>query len=218
MIIEIKEFETGTIFTFSYQENLYKVISPLLGEFNVYNLCASILSLVALGNDVSSAIEKVLNLEPVSGRCEYLNFGQNYKIVLDYAHTPNGLKSILSFLNKIKTKRIITVPGSAGGREKEKRSEMGKNVLELSDLVVFTMDDPRNEDVNDIIDDMIGNSKNTNYIRVIDRKAAIEKAFEIAKEDDIVLVVGKGRDNYMAINNEYVKYCSAIVHANGKII
>lgn len=207
VIIEIKEFETGTIFTFSYQENLYKVISPLLGEFNVYNLCASILSLVALGSSVSDAIEKVMNLEQVSGRCEYLNFGQNYKIVLDYAHTPNGLKSILSFLNKIKTKKIITVTGSAGGREKEKRSEMGKNVLELSDLVIFTMDDPRNEDVNDIIDDMIRDSENTNFIRIIDRKSAIEKAFEIAEEDDIVLVVGKGRDNYMAINNQYVKYC-----------
>lgn len=206
IIIDIKEYDTGTIFTFSYQEKLYKVISPLIGEFNVYNLCAAILALVALGYGIDVAIEKISLVEPVKGRCEFLEFGQNYKIVLDYAHTTNGLKGILSYLNKIKKGKIITVTGSAGGREREKRKYMGEVVLNLSDLVIFTMDDPRSESVDDIINDLIGNCKNTNYIRNINRKEAIHKALSIAKDNDIVLVVGKGRDNYMALENKKIDY------------
>ena len=206
IIIDIREYDTGTIFTFSYEEKLYKVISPLIGEFNVYNLSAAILSLVALGFKIEDAIERVSYIEPVSGRAEFLEFGQDYKIVLDYAHTVNGLKSILNYLNKIKKGKIITVTGSAGGREKQKRKFMGETVLTLSDLVIFTMDDPRCEDVSAIIKDLIGISKNTNYIEETDRKKAIHKALSLASIDDIVLVVGKGRDNYMAIENKKIDY------------
>ena len=79
-------------------------------------------------------------------------------------------------------------------------------MLQLSDLVIFTMDDPRNESVDNIIDEMIGKSKNTNFIRINDRKLAIEKALSLAEVDDIVLIVGKGRDNYMAIKDSYIAY------------
>ena len=91
-------------------------------------------------------------------------------------------------------------------QEKEKRPGMGKVVLEKSDYVIFTMDDPREEDVNSIIDDLISDSKLTNYERVIDRKEAIYRALSIAEEDDIVFITGKGRDNYMAIGKEYLPY------------
>ena len=110
------------------------------------------------------------------------------------------------YLNKVKKNRIITVTGSAGGREKEKRKDMGDVVLKLSDLVIFTMDDPRYENVDSIIDDMINNSSKTNYKRIIDRKEAIKYALSIAKKDDIILVAGKGRDNYMAIEDKYLEY------------
>ena len=140
------------------------------------------------------------------GRCEFLNFGQNYNIILDYAHTTDAFIKIYSFLNRIKKGRIITVTGSAGGREKEKRSSMGKVVLDNSDYVIFTMDDPRNEDVNSIIDDLISSSNKTNYERIIDREEAINKALSIANKDDIVLIAGKGRDNYMAIKDKYLPY------------
>lgn len=206
IIIDIKEYDTGTIFTFSYEEKLYKVISPLIGEFNVYNLSAAILSLVALGFEIEDAIERVSYVEQIRGRGEFLEFGQDYKIVLDYAHTVNGLKNILNYLNKIKKGKIITVTGSAGGREIQKRKYMGETVLTLSDFVIFTMDDPRCENVNKIINDLIGDSKNINYIKEIDRKKAIHKALSLADVDDIVLVVGKGRDNYMAIEDKKIDY------------
>ena len=84
---------------------------------------------------------------------------------------------------------------------------MGHVVLEFTDLVIFTMDDPRNESVNDIINQMISTSNKTNYLKIFDREEAIKKALTIAEKDDIVLIVGKGRDNYMAIGNKKIKYC-----------
>ena len=84
---------------------------------------------------------------------------------------------------------------------------MGKTVLDNSDYVIFTMDDPREEDVNSIIDDLVKDSSKTNYERIIDRKEAIYKALSIANKDDIVLIAGKGTDNYMALGKEYVPYC-----------
>ena len=179
---------------------------PLRGEYNVYNVCASILSLVALGYDMDEAINRVTLIEKVKGRGETINFGQSYEIVLDYAHTSNALYNILSFLNKNKKGRIITVTGSAGGREKEKRGKMGKTVLEMSDLVIFTMDDPRYESVDSITDDLISLSNLTNYLRINARKEAIFKALSIAESDDIVLIAGKGRDNYMAIEDKKIDY------------
>lgn len=209
-IKEISEKDNSTKIIFKYHNHDYETISPLLGEFNVYNLAASILALIALGFNMDDIISRVKNIKVPSGRCEFLDYGTPYKIVLDYAHTPNGLLSILNYLNKIKKGRIITVVGSAGGREKEKRKDMGKIVLNLSNLVIFTMDDPRNENPKDIIQEMI--DKNIgNYEIIIDRSAAIRHALSVTNENDIVLIAGKGRDNYMAIGNKYVPYCDADV-------
>ena len=137
---------------------------------------------------------------------EIMPFVSKYTVVLDYAHTPDALDNILTFLNMVKEKRIITVTGSAGGREKSKRPKMGKVVLEKSSYVIFTMDDPRDEDPNEIIDDLVSDSLNTNYERIIDRKKAIYKALDMAESKDIILIAGKGRDDYMAISDKYVPY------------
>ena len=100
--------------------------------------------------------------------------------------------------------RIITVTGAAGGREKEKRPVIGKIVMDNSDISIFTMDDPRNEDVDDIINQMVGEEKD--YIRIQDREEAIHYAFDIASSGDVVLILGKGRDNYMAIGDKKIEY------------
>lgn len=197
--------DNSTEISFSYKGNLYEVESSLKGEYNVYNLMAGISSLICLGFEIEDIILRVKNIKQVEGRCEIFDIN-NFKVVLDYAHTENGLRSILSYLNSIKKNRIITVTGSAGGREKEKRKGMGEVVQELSDLVIYTMDDPRYEKVIDIINDMKVEGKN-NYMIIENREEAISKAFELAEENDIILVAGKGRDNYMAIENRKEKYC-----------
>lgn len=203
-IERIKERDDGTYIQFEYKDKMYSVTSSLKGEYNVYNLMAAISVLVCLGFDIKDIIEKVKNIKQVDGRCEIFDIN-NFKVVLDYAHTENGLRSILTYLNKIKKNRIITVTGSAGGREKEKRRGMGEVVQELSDLVIYTMDDPRYESVSDIINDMIVDDKD-NYMIVEDRKEAIDKAISLAKKNDIILIAGKGRDNYMAIEDKKIKY------------
>ena len=205
----IKEYDlkrNETIITFKYQNSDYKVISPLLGSFNVENLAAVILTLLCKGFSFSEIIPRIKNIKQIEGRMEIMPFTNDYTVILDYAHTADALDNILTFLNTIKEGRIITVTGSAGGREKEKRPFMGKVVLEKSDYVIFTMDDPRYEDPNQIIDDLIGESKKTNYERIIDRKEAIYKALALAKPKDIILIAGKGRDDYMAIEDKYLPY------------
>lgn len=205
-IIEIDEFIDKTKIIVKYYDKEYSITSPLLGEYNVYNLCAAILALIYLGNKIEMIISKISNIKTPKGRMEFLNYGQDFSIILDYAHTPDAFKKVYSFLNKVKKARIITVTGSAGGREHEKRSEMGKIVLDNSDYCIFTMDDPRNEDVNTIIDELISGSHKTNYERIIDRKDAIEKALDMANANDIILIAGKGDDNYMAIGDKYLNY------------
>ena len=153
-------------------------------------------------------IKKAEALNPVEGRCEFLHFGQNFNIVLDYAHTEDALNKVLDDLNLSKNGRIVTVTGSAGGREKEKRPRIGKIVLEKSDFVIFTEDDPRNENVYSIIRDMLKNADGkSNYTVIGDRADAIRDAVLTARKNDIVLIAGKGRDNYMAVGNEYIPYC-----------
>ncbi len=194
----------GANIDFKYQDDLYHVHTSLKGEYNIYNLAAAISCLLCLGFTFEEVIKRVNNIKKVAGRCEIFN-SDNFQVVLDYAHTEKGLESILTFLNAIKKNRIITVTGSAGGREKEKRKGMGRVVQKLSDLVIYTMDDPRYEKVIDIIDEMKDDDKN-NYLIVEDRKLAIMKAFSLALDDDIILIAGKGRDKYMAILDKYVDY------------
>ena len=205
-ILNIKEKNNKTVFEIKMDNQYETFVIPLIGKYNVYNFCACVLVMLSLGLCIKDIKERISNIGIVEGRGEFIDKGQDYKIILDYAHTTDALKKILSYLNSIKKANIITVTGSAGGREKEKRKYMGKVVLNMSNYVIFTMDDPRYENVNDIIDDLVSDSDMTNYERIIDRKEAIYKALNMAKKDDIVLIAGKGRDDYMAIKDEYLPY------------
>ena len=195
-----------TILSFDYEGKSYCVESPLLCEYNVWNLAAAMLVLKTLGFEMEEIISRIPWIGQNDGRMELLQFGQDYSIVLDYAHNPLALQRTLEFLNQIKKNRLITVTGTAGGRDRDKRPVMGKIVLEQSDYVIFTLDDPRREAVDQIIDDLVGDSQMTNYKRIPDRKEAIFYALSIAQKGDIVFLAGKGRDNYMAIGEEYLPY------------
>ena len=191
-------------FSITYKGVNYEIVSPLLGMYNVYNVTLAFAICLLSGLDSDFIINEIKNLKPVLGRRESLNFGQDFELILDYAHTFNGIKNILESVQNYK--KIITVTGAAGGREKEKRSKIGKIVLEKSDVVIFTMDDPRYEDVDSIIDDLIGDYKGNNYERIIDRLSAIKRAVDIANSNDILVIMGKGRDNYMAILDKKIPY------------
>ena len=205
-ISNISEYENHTTFTLKILDKTYEISSPLLGKFNVYNLTAALACLHSLNYSLDDLISKLPNLNKISGRVNILYTKKHARIILDYAHTINATKEILTYANKIKKNKIITVVGSAGGREKEKRKDIGKVVTELSDEVIFTMDDPRYEKVEDIINDLTKEVKKNNYISIKNRKKAIKFAINYANKDDIILILGKGTDNYMAIKNKYKKY------------
>lgn len=192
-------------FDLACKEFTYTVESPLIGKFNIYN--AALVLIVGLIKNVAEDIllDRIKHFKPIDGRMEKLNFGQDYTIILDYAHTYNGIKSVLDCFNNVH--RVILVTGAAGGREKEKRSKIGTLILSRADYVIFTMDDPRYEKVEDIVSEMIGENKSTNYETIIDRKSAIYRSFDMAKSGDVVLILGKGRDNYMAIEDKKLPYC-----------
>ena len=177
--------------------------SPLVGKYNVYNVVMAYLIGKFFGVDDYLLLNRIKELSPIKGRCEFLDFGQNFDIVLDYAHTTNGIKCILDTFSDYDN--IIVVTGCAGGREKTKRRDIGKLIMDKSDIAIFTMDDPRYENVDEIINQMVLND--TDYIRIIDRREAIKCALSIATPSSVVLILGKGRDDYMAIKDENIKYC-----------
>lgn len=205
IISDVKEMSNFVNFVVVDKDKKYKISSPLKGLYNVYNVTLAFVICLLKGIDSAYLIEKIKNIETVRGRRENLNFGQDFTIILDYAHTFNGIKNILDSVKDYK--RVITVTGAAGGREKEKRAKIGSMVIEKSDVTIFTMDDPRYESVDEIIDQMAGDA--SNYLRICDRKEAIFKAFSIAScdPDAVVLILGKGRDNYMAIEDKRIPYC-----------
>ncbi len=205
LIKNIKEIDDRTYFDIVINDEVYSIKSPYLGKYNVYNLTAAFVVCYLEHFNLEQVINSIENLKPIPGRGEIFTSSTKCKIILDYAHTFNAIKNLVEQQKKYNQK-IIVVTGAAGGREKEKRNLIGEYLLENCDLVIFTMDDPRYENVDDIIDDMIKTSEKTNYLRIIDRSKAIEKAISIAKENDRVLVIGKGRDNYMAIENRYENY------------
>ncbi len=202
VIEDVKYNKTNTSFNIKHNNNRVKITSPLIGKYNVYNITLAYIVGLLYGVDSSLLVKRISELKPIKGRGELLDFGQEYTLVLDYAHTINGIKNILETFKDYD--EIITVTGCAGGREKEKRPIIGDIIMSNSDISIFTMDDPRYENVDDIIDDMVGDKKD--YIRIPDRVEAINYALSIASPNSVVLILGKGRDNYMAIEDKKLKY------------
>ena len=198
--------DDGTQFSIVFNKKEYKIQSPLLGKFNVYNLTAAIACLNSFGINMETIIKLIKHLKPIPGRMNIFKTKENATLILDYAHTINATKEILEFANSIKKREIITVVGCAGGREKSKRKEVGKIATTFSDKVIFTMDDPRYEKVDNIIKDMTKEVTTNNYTYIKNRKKAIKYAIKTSNKDDIILVLGKGTDGYMAIKNKYKKY------------
>ena len=191
--------------TFKYLGEEYSFMSPLLGKFNVSNLACAMLICLSLGFDMEYLIENVMNID-VSGRVEMINMGQDFQVMVDYAHTPNGIKSILDFVRVLDVRRAIVVIGSAGERDYKKRPVMGKTVLENADYAIFTYEDPRSEDPLDIINQMVSEVSSNNYEIVVDRSLAIKRAIDIAESGDIVLVLGKGNETYEKLKDKVIYF------------
>ena len=209
-VIKHVDYNAITEITILHCDKEYHIKTVLKGVHNVYNIVLAFIIGLLYGIDENTLIQKISRIQKISGRCEFLDFGQDYDIVLDYAHTINGIRNILDTFKDYS--RIITVTGCAGGRDQEKRSTIGKIVMDCSDISIFTMDDPRNERVDEVIDQMVGDR--TDYIRIPNRVNAICYALDMAVKGDVVLILGKGRDHYMAIGDEKIIYCDFdVIHS-----
>lgn len=174
---------------------------PIPGRFSVYNsLCAATVAL-SLGIDFTDVLSAISKSKGVKGRIEVVPCDRDFTIIIDYAHSPDGLENIISSLKEIATGRVVTVFGCGGDRDKTKRPKMGKIAAELSDYCVVTSDNPRSENPSAIIDDILVGMKgiNTPYTVVEQRRDAIEFAIKNAKPRDIILLAGKGHETYQIL-------------------
>ena len=203
----IKLLEDKTLFKIVYQNQEYNIESPLIAMFNVYNLCAALLALVSLGYNMDDLIDNLYKIK-VSGRLENIDLGQNFKVFVDYAHTPNGISKLLEFMNNLKHNKLIVVFSEPGERDKSKRPSKGYNVITNCDYAIVTSQDPRGEDPMDIANDLVSKVKDyQNYEIILDRSEAIKKAINIACKDDIVLIIGKGSENYQILKDKIIEFC-----------
>ena len=190
MLLKIKEKEVWTNF---------------IGDFNASNLLAvyGVASELKMDND--EILRVISELHPVRGRFETITSNTGVMAIIDYAHTPDALKNVLTTINKIRKSSniIITVVGAGGNRDKQKRPQMAAIVSELSDKIILTSDNPRNEDPSSIISEMEDGIETKNqhkYIKITDRREAIKTACMLAKSGDVILIAGKGHETYQDIN------------------
>lgn len=177
----------------------------LLGKFNVLNCTASILALELLGVDQEKIEKSLFQMQPILGRFNTIVVGGRY-FVVDYAHSPDGLKNILSACREICNGKLICVFGCGGNREREKRPLMGRIASENADHLVITSDNPRFEKREEIINEIASGIEKNNFEIESDRELAIRKAFELSNENDFIVVAGKGAENYIDENGTKIHY------------
>ena len=187
--------------------NGIEVWTKLIGNFNAYNLVAIIGAAYELGMDKLEALTIVSQLESVNGRFEHFVSDSGVIAIIDYAHTPDALKNVLETINDIKTdnEKLITVVGCGGNRDKTKRPKMAHIASQLSTQSIFTSDNPRTENPETILEEMEVGVSEENLIKVItisDRRQAIKTACKFSEAGDILLIAGKGHENYQEINGE----------------
>ena len=183
-----------------------KFRSALIGRHNVYNLLAAAAWAAELGVDMPVIKSGLERFSCVPGRLERIDFQGDFSVFVDYAHTEDALKNILQTLRKFYKKKIIVVFGCGGERDKTKRPKMGRVVSELSDYAIITNDNPRSEDPDKIIRDIKLGIRKKNYCVMPGRYQAIKKSLSLARTGDIVLVAGKGHENYQIIKERVIHF------------
>lgn len=192
---DIESHAGGVSYTVHYNKDPFTVKFPIPGGFSVYNSLAVCALSGVLGVPDGFVRRALRETKTVKGRCELVEIDKPYQVMIDFAHTPDGMENILTAVNEYKAARVITVFGCGGDRDKGKRPQMGEIAKRLSDVVVVTSDNPRSEDMQAIIDDiMAGIPDKTNVYSNPDRKEAIRMAMDLAQPEDIVLLLGKGHE------------------------
>lgn len=190
----------GTRFTLLHQEKAYVLQTNLIAEYNIYNLLAAIACVSESGIPLEDVLDHIRNIHQIEGRLEIIDEGQPFHVIVDFAHTPDGLEKIYQFAKEITPTdaNIISVFGSAGRRDTAKRKVFGEISSTYCDMIILTEDDPRDEDAKAIADEIKkGIKEGVRCVFIEDRYAAIRQAIEQANEKDTILILGKGDEPYL---------------------
>ncbi|MBQ3093327.1 MAG: UDP-N-acetylmuramoyl-L-alanyl-D-glutamate--2,6-diaminopimelate ligase [Clostridia bacterium] len=199
----VKNNIMGMSFDLASNLNINNIFVSVPGEFNIYNSLASIILCENLGISTENIISGLSKVK-VKGRMENIINNNKFQIIIDYAHNYVSMKSLLETVRKYNPKRIVTVFGAGGDRPKSRRYEMGQIASELSDFCIITDDNPRFEDRNSIIQDIVSKITKNNYIIISNRKEAIEYSIKNSQDGDVIILAGKGHETYQEISG--VKY------------
>ena len=198
-ILNYEETPKGTLITFKADKE-YKVETNLKCKYNVYNYLTALGILNTLGFRIEDIINVTKDINAPRGRCEQIRVRNSYAVI-DYAHTPDAVEKIITSFLENKKGRIITIVGCGGDRDPLKRPIMGEIASRLSDYVIFTSDNPRTEDPNKILEDILKGVTKDNYEVEIDRPTAIKKGLDMLGDNDILLILGKGHEDYQIIGH-----------------
>ncbi|PEI91764.1 UDP-N-acetylmuramoyl-L-alanyl-D-glutamate--2,6-diaminopimelate ligase [Bacillus pseudomycoides] len=192
----------GTTFTLVTPSESVNITMKLIGKFNVYNVLAAIGATLVSGVTLQTIIHVVTNLTGVPGRFEVVDGGQDYTVIVDYAHTPDSLENVLTTAKQFAKGNVYCIVGCGGDRDRTKRPIMASVATEYATYAILTSDNPRSEDPQAILDDMLAGAKGNNYEVIVDRKEAIFHAVSEAKAEDIIIIAGKGHETYQIIGKE----------------
>ena len=193
---------SGTSFDLVSPFGVHKVNIQLIGKFSVYNVLAGIGTALVSGIPLPTIISSVEDVKGVPGRFEPVDAGQSFSVIVDYAHTPDSLENVLNTVRQFAKKRIFVVVGCGGDRDRTKRPLMAKIACENATDPIFTSDNPRSENPEQILSDMEEGVKGENYTKITDREEAIRYAVQQAEDGDVILIAGKGHETYQQIGNE----------------
>lgn len=209
----IKITSKGAAFDVDYNGNTYPVHIVIPGKFSVYNAICAMGAALQLGIDMETIIEGLGNATGVMGRVEVVPTETDYTVIIDYAHTPDGLENIISTVKDFAVGDVITLFGCGGDRDNTKRPIMGEIAGRLSDFSIITSDNPRTENPIQIIDQIEEGMKRTDgkYTVIPDRREAIGYALDHAKKDDVIILAGKGQETYQIIGKEKFDFDERIV-------
>ncbi len=196
----------GVEFTVSFEGKKYPVKLGISGMFSVYNALCAMGASAALGIDMDTVCRGLGAASGVKGRLELVPTNTDYSVIIDYAHTPDGLENVLNAVNSFKKGRCIAVFGCGGDRDSTKRPIMGEIGARLADIAVITSDNPRTENPDKIVADVVAGVKTGNYKVIVNRREAIGYALSVAEKDDIVLLAGKGQETYQIIGKEKIHF------------
>lgn len=188
---------------FSYSKRDYEITTNLTSKFNIYNYILALAIVNQFGYDINSILDITKDIYPPKGRCETYQVNNGYAVI-DYAHTPDAVEKVIEAYNLLKKNKLITIVGCGGDRDSKKRPIMGNIATNLSDYVIFTNDNPRTEDPQKIMQDIIAGVTKHNYEIIFDRKEAIDKAINNLEKEDILLILGKGHEDYQIIGHEKI--------------